>query len=226
MTNTALRESPRPLGVLLLLRSEEERRRLHRFLSEPELGFTVVAAATLVEARPLLAARQVDALVGDLEALAALRQERGAAYGEAWLPFCLLVRPGEEDRAAPHLERGRAELVVQTAGEYHRLIPALLRRARRRQQSSWEEVARVIRHEMNNPLTGILGNAELILAEPVRLPAKMRERLSTIIDLAVRLRDVVGGLEKRLRGNDGNGSNGSEPPGNPTALELRGEVLR
>ncbi len=62
------------------------------------------------------------------------------------------------------------------------------------------DLARVIRHEVNNPLTGILGNAELILAEGAGLPEKTRERLTTIIYLAVRLRDVLRELEERMRG--------------------------
>jgi signal transduction histidine kinase len=48
----------------------------------------------------------------------------------------------------------------------------------------------VLRHELNNPLTGILGNAELLLAEVRRknleLPEQARIRLETIAELAVR----------------------------------------
>ena len=220
------KESARPLRVLVVLRADPDRRRLLRHLGQPGLGLTPSAAASLEEALPLLELRRVDALVGDLEALAALRQGRGPTYEEArWLPFCLLVPAGEEERAAPYLERGSAELILQTTGDYQRLIPPLLRRAHRRRETSWEEVARVIRHEMNNPLTGILGNAELVLAEPTRLTAKTRERLNTIIELAVRLRDVVGHLEKHLHAN-GNLSNNSEGPGETPPRELRGEVLQ
>ncbi len=53
----------------------------------------------------------------------------------------------------------------------------------------------VLRHELNNPLTGILGNAELLLAELRRknleLPEQARIRLETIAELAVRMRDTV-----------------------------------
>lgn len=69
------------------------------------------------------------------------------------------------------------------------------------------DLARVIRHEVNNPLTGILGNAELILAEGAGLPEKTRERLTTIVYLAVRLRDVLRELEEQMRG-----AGGSEKP--------------
>lgn len=54
----------------------------------------------------------------------------------------------------------------------------------------------VLRHELNNPLTGILGNAELLLAEIHRkndgtIPHGGEQRLETIAALAVRLRETV-----------------------------------
>jgi signal transduction histidine kinase len=49
----------------------------------------------------------------------------------------------------------------------------------------------ILRHEVNNPLTGILGNAEMLLARRDGLPASAIERLETIAHLAVRLRETV-----------------------------------
>ena len=49
----------------------------------------------------------------------------------------------------------------------------------------------ILRHEVNNPLTGILGNTELLLARRDRLPPGAVERLQTIAELAVRLRETV-----------------------------------
>jgi signal transduction histidine kinase len=53
----------------------------------------------------------------------------------------------------------------------------------------------VLRHELNNPLTGILGNAELLLADVRRknleLPGVVQARLETIAELAVRMRETV-----------------------------------
>src|SRR5262249_40133480 len=59
-----------------------------------------------------------------------------------------------------------------------------------------EAFGEVLRHELNNPLTGILGNAELLLAEvrrknDGRLPRGGQQRLETIAELAVRLRETV-----------------------------------
>lgn len=53
----------------------------------------------------------------------------------------------------------------------------------------------VLRHELNNPLTGILGNAELLLVEMRRShaewPQQAQTRLETIAALAVRMRETV-----------------------------------
>lgn len=54
-------------------------------------------------------------------------------------------------------------------------------------------VARV-RHEINNPLAGILGQAQLLLRE--ELNDKARRRAETIEQLATRLRDVVAQLRQ------------------------------
>ncbi len=54
-----------------------------------------------------------------------------------------------------------------------------------------ERVAR-IRHEINNPLTGVIGQAQLLLREP--LPATARRRAETIEQLAGRIRDTVAEL--------------------------------
>src|SRR5271169_661856 len=59
-----------------------------------------------------------------------------------------------------------------------------------------DDFGEVLRHELNNPLTGILGNAELLLAEVHRkndgtLPHGGEHRLETIAALAVRLRETV-----------------------------------
>jgi len=64
-----------------------------------------------------------------------------------------------------------------------------------------ELVARV-RHEINNPLTGVLGQAQLLLRE--ELSDRARKRAETIEELAIRLRDVVAQL-RNVRGAKSSG---------------------
>ena len=59
----------------------------------------------------------------------------------------------------------------------------------------------ILRHELNNPLTGILGNAELVLADARRhkaspLSESNFKRFETIAALAVRMRETVRRLSR------------------------------
>ncbi len=56
-----------------------------------------------------------------------------------------------------------------------------------------EMVARV-RHEINNPLTGVLGQAQLLLRED--LSDRVRKRVETIEGMAMRLRDIAAELRQ------------------------------
>ena len=70
-----------------------------------------------------------------------------------------------------------------------------LRRVRQRQESEAEAdldpTVFSIRHEINNPLSGILGNAELALATRSKMPAEVRERLERIVQLAMQMRELL-----------------------------------
>ena len=76
-----------------------------------------------------------------------------------------------------------------------------LAKYRRKLEETADLVAR-IRHEINNPLTGVLGQAQLLLRED--LSERSRKRVKTIEDLALRLRDVVAQLrEVQKPGSEG-----------------------
>ena len=67
-----------------------------------------------------------------------------------------------------------------------------------------EEVADLVarvRHEINNPLTGVLGQAQLLLRED--LNERARKRAVTIEEQAIRLRDVVAQLRQVQRPTKG-----------------------
>ena len=63
-----------------------------------------------------------------------------------------------------------------------------------------EEVADLVarvRHEINNPLTGVLGQAQLLLRED--LSERARKRAQSIEELAIRLKDIVAELREVQR---------------------------
>jgi signal transduction histidine kinase len=67
-------------------------------------------------------------------------------------------------------------------------------------EAKMDEVGELItrvRHEINNPLTGVLGQAQLLLRE--ELSESARKRAQTIEELASRLRDIVAQLRQVQR---------------------------
>jgi signal transduction histidine kinase len=68
-----------------------------------------------------------------------------------------------------------------------------------------KDFGEVLRHELNNPLTGILGNAELLLVEVhrhrIELPPNGETRLQTIATLAVRMRETIRKLSEEWETN-------------------------
>ncbi len=60
-----------------------------------------------------------------------------------------------------------------------------------------EDIGEIFRHEINNPLTGILGNAELLLAHGEKFPPAETQRIRTVVELAVRLRETVRRVSER-----------------------------
>jgi signal transduction histidine kinase len=104
------------------------------------------------------------------------------------------------------INAGAADYVRQNGGNLREAIQSIQRHlhlerhegvlATERFENGEEDFGEVLRHELNNPLTGILGNAELLLAEIHRkndgkLPHGGEQRLETIAALAVRLRETV-----------------------------------
>src|SRR5918999_4636616 len=60
-----------------------------------------------------------------------------------------------------------------------------------------------VRHEINNPLTGLIGQAQLLLRE--ELSPTARRRVQTIEHLATRIRDTVAELRTVQRPNPEDG---------------------
>lgn len=116
-------------------------------------------------------------------------------------PVILLAGPERHADITRLVAEGDVEFVAR-AGNFVPLAAALIERRLRWAERSetalgppWAglpaDSAEIFRHEINNPLTGILGNAELLLAHRDRLPAAETQRLETVVDLAVRLRETI-----------------------------------
>jgi signal transduction histidine kinase len=117
-------------------------------------------------------------------------------------PVVIVAAPGRQSELTALLTSGATDFVART-GDFVPLAIGFVERRIRLVKASipdysggvsghWNaDFGEVLRHEVNNPLTGILGNAEMLLARRDRLPASAIERLETIAHLAVRLRETV-----------------------------------
>ena len=133
-------------------------------------------------------------------------------------PVVVIGARDQQSELAFLVEAGAADFVERRGGCLPIALEMVERRLRHAQQTviegqksggaksilSGEVFGEVLRHEMNNPLTGILGNAELLLAEvrrknDGRLPHGGQQRLETIAALAVRLRETVRRLSQECQ---------------------------
>jgi signal transduction histidine kinase len=116
-------------------------------------------------------------------------------------PVVVATTPDKQSGLAFLIISGAVDFVAR-AGDYLPIVAGMLdRRARLAERATGTihfpkgelsgEFGEILRHEVNNPLTGILGNTELLLARRDRLPPGAVERLETIAELAVRLRETV-----------------------------------
>ena len=187
--------------VLAVTPDERTAERLGTWLAESPAECEVHHAASVRIAR-----RQVDRLLP------------GVIYFEATKLSGADSRSAVRDlaRYAPvvaavnsHAARGLAVLVVAgivdcvpEGAEFLELTAALVERrllAGRRlsegiqefEQEETVDFGSILRHELNNPLTGILGNAEMLLNRRQRLPEEAVPRVETIADLAIRLRETI-----------------------------------
>ncbi len=116
-------------------------------------------------------------------------------------PVVVVAAPERQAELTFLITSGAVDFVAR-AGNFVPVAAGLLeRRVRLAEQAESQagaassppegDFGEVLRHEVNNPLTGILGNAELLLRERERLPQFAVQRLQTIAELAVRLRETV-----------------------------------
>lgn len=86
----------------------------------------------------------------------------------------------------------RAEGGASAQGEEQQLRRAVAERDAR--LAEFADLAARVRHEINNPLTGLIGQAQLLLRE--ELSEGARRRVLTIEQLANRIRDTVASLRE------------------------------
>lgn len=134
-------------------------------------------------------------------AIGGLTLESAVALLTEYAPVVVAATPEQQTALAFLITSGAVDFVARTR-EFLPIVAGMLDRRTRmaerfagtlqfRNDELPGDFGEILRHEVNNPLTGILGNTELLLARRDRLPPVAIERLETIAELAVRLRETV-----------------------------------
>jgi signal transduction histidine kinase len=161
-------------------------------------------AATLAQASRMLEHWSPSVVFLDASALSpeesGIGLERTVASLTEHAPVVVAAPAEHQEMLAFLIRSGAADLVARVGNFLPVAAGLVARRARIARLIHSEDFARhgrqddfgeLLRHEVNNPLTGILGNAELLLKRRSELPPYAVDRLETIAELAVRLRETI-----------------------------------
>ncbi|GAB4405842.1 MAG: hypothetical protein Kow00123_18230 [Anaerolineales bacterium] len=91
-------------------------------------------------------------------------------------------------------ERERAT-AAELAERNLALVRAQARLIRAERLAAIGQLGLAVKHEINNPLTAILGNAEWLMEQEAGLSEEGRRALKLVHDMAIRMRDIVARLE-------------------------------
>ena len=191
----------RPSIVLVLSRQEASAARIGAWLAESPSACEVRHAASLPQARRLVERLLPGVIFLDAEALEGADVRAAVRELARFAPVVAAVSPQNARELSVLVVAGTVDCVPE-GEEFLELAAALLERRQLAARRLLERIeaadlegsvdfGSLLRHELNNPLTGILGNAEMLLYRRQWLPQDAVPRLETIADLAVRLRETV-----------------------------------
>lgn len=190
--------------MLIGMPEGDDRSELLRSIREAELAGEIAVASSFAELESR-AARDLPAIIVLSENIV----RSGTPLAEAthrltvFAPVVVLASSERQSDVVGLVVSGEVDFVT-LSGEFVSVATAFIERRlkwpqgySREFRSAWtadapSDFAEILRHEINNPLTGILGNAELLLSQlRDKLPPLSVQRLETVVDLAVRLREKV-----------------------------------
>ena len=108
-------------------------------------------------------------------------------------PFANQVAVAIENARLYEAEQQRAQELEASYEQLQKTQEALVKAER---LAAMSQIGVTVRHEINNPLTAVLGNAQFLLASDQTLSAESREILKEIEAAAIRIRDVVRKLDE------------------------------
>jgi signal transduction histidine kinase len=203
-------------GAVLVVSSDKEFcGRMRHLLEQTPCGNNLVDLRDVSAARKFLFEQRVEIIVFDvprstgkveIEALLGARVDATATSLAVHAPVVVIGKVGQREELKALIAAGVVDFVERGRSSMQKVLVLVERRLSGMKNKLEGELMKAIeehndfgqtlRHELNNPLTGILGNAELLLAEIRRkddgkLPSGGQQRVETIAALAVRLRETI-----------------------------------
>jgi signal transduction histidine kinase len=169
-------------------------------IARSETMMPVVTTRDFGQLRELSARFQPAAILLDEGLMEGMALAEPLARLAALAPVVLIAAVERQAEVAAIVVAGEVDFVARTGEFAPQAVGLMARRLRRARAANcapgdWgefsDDLGEIFRHEINNPLTGILGNAELLLSHRERLSLVDTQRLQTVVDLAVRLRETT-----------------------------------
>jgi len=183
--------------------------RLLRELERSVPKEAISTARSLAHLRELVATCAPSVVFFDSDLLGGLPLLDAVRPLAALAPVLVLAPLNAQADVAKLVADERVDFVARV-GDFVPLAAALIARRLKRPQTSHSAfgapermssgMGDIFRHEINNPLTGILGNAELVLAHREHFSGVEIQRLQTVVDLAVRLRENIRRISNNWEG--------------------------
>jgi signal transduction histidine kinase len=165
---------------------------LCRNLEADQFDLAVVAAVQPKFLVPVLQALELTGnpvlLVSERDSFAAREAQPGVVVirqHEGWLESLVLV----------------ARVAMSQQNALARAHRAEIANAALQRQAALGRYMLEMRHSLNNALTSVLGNSELLLLDPVSLPGNANSQLETIRNMSLRMHEILqrfSSLEKEL----------------------------
>lgn len=190
--------------VLVAISKEKARQSVLGALQASAASFKITMAHTFEELESAACCALPDMVIMSEEILGVIISLYEATRRIAiFAPVVVIASPESQQDLAGLVASGEVDIVTDSS-DYSAVVAAFVERrlseppiCAKKFGSAWSadvpsDFAEILRHEINNPLTGILGNAELLLSQlREKLPPASVQRLETMVDLAVRLREKV-----------------------------------
>lgn len=195
------------MAVIIVIDDDYSIRRLVKFTLEKE-HYKVITAEDVLEGINILSYRKIDLIIldvimPDIDGYEALKIIKSSNHLKD-IPVLMLTARNEIDDMMKGFELGADEYLAKPF-ELSELLARIrnLLRIKELQNKILQaerlaavgQIALTIRHEINNPLTAVIGQCEMILRKGSHLPEDVRKILEEIYKEGVTIEGIISRLE-------------------------------